>query len=250
MLETKPDIRTVLQTNGIVRRKNLDMLKGFKVVHISYEPDDSTVRKIVGADIIRLALDLKDRGIYPYLFVTVHQGNINRIDTMVDTANSLGLDIGFNLCISTHESPELVLSPKQTIETSQKLLDLYLAKRILRFTSPLVAVIQDKQSDGYIGNRGGCTAGIATCSVTVDGDVIPCPFFRTVSAGNIHVQTLEDIWLGSPIFDSLRARNKFDEPCGSCKHLSYCGGCRKRALDSSGKLTGADPGCFLELCKV
>lgn len=247
LLKIKPGVRTVLQTNGIAQKKPLGLLKGFKVVHISYELDGSEVRKVSGKELIEFALNLVREGVYAYLFATVHQGNIGKIDAMVKIANRAGLDIGFNLCIPTHENPKLALSPKQTLVASRKLHGLFLQKKILRFTSPLAAIFQDKQSERYIGNRGGCTAGIAACSVTVDGDVIPCPFFRTVSAGNIYEQDLEDIWFNSKVFQALRDRSKFEDPCGSCKFISYCAGCRRRALALSGKLMGSDPGCFLRL---
>lgn len=247
LLNIKSSVRTVLQTNGTARKKPLDLLKGFKVIHISYEPDGSDVRKVTSNELVEFALDLINKGIYAYLFATVHQGNIDKVDAMVETANRAGLNIGFNLCIPTHENPEFALSPEQTLKISRKLYGLFLQKKILRFTSPLVAIFQNKQSDKYIGNKGGCTAGIAACSVTVNGDVMPCPFFRTVTAGNIYEQDLEDIWLSSQDFKSLRDRSQFDDPCGSCKYISYCAGCRRRALDLSGKLTGSDPGCFLKL---
>lgn len=247
LLEKKTDVRTVLQTNGIANVKSRSLLKAFKVIHISYEPDGSDVRRVVGERLIEFALDLKSIGIYAYLFATIHQDNINKIDAIVESANKAGLSIGFNLCVPTYESPELALSPQQALEVSRKLHGLFLQKRILRFTSPLVSILQDKKSDGYIGNRGGCTAGIAACSVTVDGDVIPCPFFREVVGGNIHQQSLERIWFDSQVFASLRDRSKFEEPCGSCVYLSFCGGCRRRAFCSTGDLTGRDPGCFVSL---
>lgn len=247
LLEKKTAVRTVLQTNGIASVKSRNLLKAFKVIHISYEPDGSDVRRVVGEKLIEFALDLKGIGIYAYLFATIHQGNIDKIDAMVESANKAELNLGFNLCVPTHESPELALTPTQALQVSRKLYDLFLQKRILRFTSPLVSIVQDKKSDEYIGNRGGCTAGIAACSVTVDGDVIPCPFFREVVAGNIHQQSLEKIWFDSPVFKSLRDRSKFEEPCGSCSHLSFCGGCRKRAFNRSGNLMGGDPGCFVSL---
>jgi radical SAM protein with 4Fe4S-binding SPASM domain len=247
LLKIKPSLRLVLQTNGAASKKPIDLLRAFKVVHLSYEPDGSEVRKVASRQIVEFALQLKRQGIYAYLFATVHKGNIDKIDDIVRVANEAELDIGLNLCVPTHESPELALSPEQALQVSRKLYGLFREGKILRFTSPLVAMFCGKKSAEYIGNRGGCTAGIAACSVTIDGDVIPCPFFRTVTAGNVFQQGLERIWLGSEVLAELRDRSKFDQPCGSCEFLSYCAGCRKRAFDSSGKLTGPDPGCFLKL---
>lgn len=43
--------------------------------------------------------------------------------------------------------------------------------------------------------KGGCTAGIASCTILSNGDVIPCPFFRKV-VGNVYDEELENIWFG------------------------------------------------------
>jgi len=244
LLEQEVGLRTVLQTNGAVANKRTELLRGFRVIHLSFEPDGSGVRKGSTEELIQLALRLNREGIYVYLFATVHKDNIAKIDWMVETANDFGLDIGFNLCVSTHRDPGLMLSVEQVKSVTEKLHGLYLEKKILRFTSPLVAILGENESEKYIGNRGGCTAGIASCVVLPGGDVVPCPFLR-IRAGNIHEENLPGIWLNSQIFKDLRDRSRFDEPCGSCQFISYCGGCRKRALDSSGKLKGSDPACFL-----
>jgi len=247
ILRINPQIRTVLQTNGAASKKPFSLLKAFKAIHISYEPDNSEVRRVASKELVKFATSLVEQGIYAYLFATIHQGNISFIDDMVRVANDAGLDIGFNLCIPSHENPELALSSSQAMEVTKKLYGLYLQNKVLRFTSPLASILKGVKSEKYIGNRGGCTAGIAACSVTVDGDVIPCPFFRSVTAGNIHKCSLEKIWLESEVFKLLRNRGLYDDPCGSCEFISYCGGCRRRALDISGKLTGPDHGCFLKL---
>ena len=42
----------------------------------------------------------------------------------------------------------------------------------------------------------------------------------------------------------FRSRKLFDEPCGNCEYLSYCGGCRKAAYERTSRLQGADVTCF------
>jgi len=245
LLESKPKIRTVVQSNGAIEQKDINLLRGFKVVHLSFEPDDSNVRRSSGQKTLKLASKFKEAGMYVYLFVTLHKKNIDKIDWMVQVANSLSIDIGFNLCVARHIDSDLVLPIVETKRVTEKLYKLFLERKILRFTSPLVAILQDKSSTSYIGNRGGCTAGIAACVILPNGDVTPCPFLR-VKAGSIYEKDLTEIWFDSPVFNELRNRAKFDEPCGSCEYLSYCGGCRKNALAHTGKLTGFDPRCFLK----
>lgn len=244
LLVHQPKVRTVIQSNGAIQRQNLESIKAFQVVHLSLEPDDSNVRKKSGNKTITTALKLKSFGINVYLFATIHANNFEKIDWMVEIARSSNIDIGFNLCSYNGCNEHLLLSKEQRILAERKLYGLYLEKKILRFTSPLVAVFDKKKAVGYIGIKGGCTAGIAACVVLVNGSVAPCPFLR-ISAGNIYEDSLENIWLNSDIFSILRKRKEFDDPCGSCKFISYCGGCRKVALDRTGKVTGADPSCLL-----
>ena len=91
--------------------------------------------------------------------------------------------------------------------------------------------------------KGGCTAGIASCSILANGDVIPCPFVR-IKAGNIYEEPLEKIWRESDLLRKLRDRKNY-EGCGNCKHLAYCGGCRRSAYQSSNKITGFDYNCIV-----
>jgi radical SAM protein with 4Fe4S-binding SPASM domain len=162
---------------------------------------------------------------------------------MVEAANKQEIDIGFNLCVPEGNAASMVLSADQQITIIKKLHRLHKEGRILRFTSPLTAVLNDQRSPRYIGIKGGCTAGIAACSILPNGDVCPCPFFR-IKAGNIHESDFREIWFNSKIFSALRDRKSFEEPCGSCDYLSYCGGCRARAMKVTGSLSGADVECL------
>jgi AdoMet-dependent heme synthase len=91
----------------------------------------------------------------------------------------------------------------------------------------------------------GCIAGSGLCYVKPDGEVWPCPFVP-LSAGNVHSQSLEDIWYHSELFNSLRDRNRLTgKKCLSCRFIKMCGGCRGRAYAHSGNYLGDDPLCFL-----
>jgi len=246
LLEQRPGVETVIQSNGLIGRYDPELLKGFQLVHLSLEPEETGVRETSVAALTETALELKAVGIRSYFFVTVHPGNVEKIDWLVDLANEVGIDIGFNLCVPVRHRDQMTLSPKQRVGAIRKLYQLAESGRILRFTSPFTAMLKGTRSDQYLGNRGGCTAGIASCVVLPNGDVIPCPFFR-LKAGNIFEQDLEEIWLGSEMLAQMRIRSQFDKPCGSCEYLSFCGGCRARAYTLTGRLNGADPDCPEEL---
>jgi radical SAM protein with 4Fe4S-binding SPASM domain len=245
-LRYQPEVKPVIQSNGLIGRYSPELLRGFGLVHLSIEPEETGVRETLPNQIVTTALRLKNAGIGAYLFATVHPGNLDKIDWLVDLANTNQLDIGFNLCVPVQHRNQLMLSNEQREWAIRKLFGLAQEGKILRFTSPFAAMLDQKHSDRYLGNRGGCTAGIAACSILPDGDVVPCPFFR-LSVGNIFQKSLRQIWLGSDILAQIRARNQYDQPCGNCPYLSYCGGCRARAYSKTKSLYGADPDCLPQL---
>lgn len=234
----------VLQTNGHSNQKCTDdMLRAFDIVHISYDLDDNPLRPIKTRKQVDFITRLKQLGIHAYFFVTLHKGNINRIDEIIQLGKQEGIPLAFNLCSNNEEDNTYLLSRQETIDVINTLIDLEKEGAIRPFKHPFTSIIRNKESEHYVGNRGGCTAGIASCVVKANGDVISCPFLR-VSCGNIYNQELQAIWASSEIFAQLRNRRNYTG-CGECKHLSYCGGCRKSALDTSGSITGYDATCIL-----
>lgn len=245
LLKRRPKIRMVLQSNGKISDIDFNLLKCFDAIHLSFEPDTTGVRTTSSNDILKLAQELKLAGIYVYLFATIHPHNIDSIDWMIETANSHNLDIGFNLCIPNGIAKKYILTREQVKFVTEKINTVHEQKKCLRFATPLTAIVKNQKTQKYEGIKGGCTAGVSACVILPNGDVVPCPFLR-IKAGNIYEQKLSDIWLKAPLFSRLRKRIDFDNPCGSCQFLSYCGGCRGRALTLTQSLTGCDPYCFLE----
>jgi AdoMet-dependent heme synthase len=89
-----------------------------------------------------------------------------------------------------------------------------------------------------------CPCGIDYCRITPDGKLTPCPYMPT-EAGDLRRRSFGDIWLGSPVFAELRAR-ELGGRCGRCEYRMVCGGCRARALATSGDYLAEDPGCVYE----
>ena len=235
--------RTVLQTNGLLlSRVEVSFLRAFDLIHISFDLTDAVrTRK----DHIFSTLEFcKENDLPSYLFSTIHRDNLHLIDRMVEIAAECQTRIGFNIIQPTEESRHLGLSREEYRAALKKLLELYKRGKILRPSCPLMAIFDSsKRAVSYVGNRGGCVAGIAACAVLPNGDVIPCPFLR-VKSGNIYEQPLEEIWLGAEVFNVLRDRSQYAEPCRSCENVSFCGGCRSRSYAATGELTGVDPMCF------
>lgn len=238
--------KITLQTNGYIRNLNLEDLQGFDYIHLSFDVDENGARNISSKNTIELAKNLQKVGIKPYLFATVHKKNINYIDEIVEMANENEVSIAFNFCIDTGKDKEFLLSKEEKVYAIKKLLEYEKQGKINKLKHPYVNSFKKMTltENEKFKIKGGCTAGIASCSILANGDVIPCPFVR-IKAGNIHEQPLEKIWMESDLLKEIRDRKKYDI-CGDCKYLSYCGGCRKSAYQSSNKINGFDYNCLVK----
>lgn len=239
--------KITLQTNGYIRNMNLKDLQGFDYIHLSFDVDENGARDISSEKTIELAKELQKVNIKPYFFATVHKKNINYIDKIVEIANEQGIPIAFNFCIDTGKDKEFLLSKEEKIFAIKKLLKYEKQGKINKLKHPYVNSFKKMcLSEGEeFKIKGGCTAGIASCAILANGDVIPCPFVR-VKAGNIHEKLLEGIWMESELFKQIRNRKKY-EGCGNCKYLAYCGGCRRSALQGTNKINGFDVNCIKEV---
>lgn len=246
--KNKRSFRLVLQTNGTqISPEKYNMLKNFDLIHISYDPIENV--RLAGNKNLDLAVELKKHGIKSYLFCTIHNKNYTMIDQIIEDANKAKIDIGFNVCVPTDEyNTGNLLSHEEFYEVEKKLDKNYKEGKILRFTSPLISVLNPSRKGNGTKISGGCTAGIASCVVNPSGDVLPCPFFR-IKVGNVFKESLEKIWFGSPILAELRNRKQLKEPCQSCEYLSYCGGCRHRGYRINKNFTDCDPMCYKEKLK-
>jgi AdoMet-dependent heme synthase len=89
-----------------------------------------------------------------------------------------------------------------------------------------------------------CPCGIDYCRITPDGKLTPCPYMPT-EAGDLRRQPFGEIWSGSKVFAELRER-ELGGRCGRCEYRMVCGGCRARALATTGDYLAEDPGCVYE----
>jgi len=90
-----------------------------------------------------------------------------------------------------------------------------------------------------------CGAGIRYACVLYDGTVYPCMVLQ-VKAGDVREQSFVDIWYNSPVFATLRDRDKLEGKCGSCEWRYICGGARCKAYIATGNMMAEDPTCWLE----
>jgi AdoMet-dependent heme synthase len=78
--------------------------------------------------------------------------------------------------------------------------------------------------------------------VSHTGDLFPSGFLP-VSAGNLRMHDLVDVYQNSEVFRRLRDRSQFKGKCGVCEYLSMCGGGRARAFAVTGDYLESEPFC-------
>jgi len=89
-----------------------------------------------------------------------------------------------------------------------------------------------------------CAAGDRLLALAPNGDVYPCRRMP-IRVGNVHEQTLTEIYYGSPLLRRLRDPGSIPAGCEPCRHAARCGGglrCLSFAL--TGDPFRADPGCW------
>lgn len=234
----------VLQSNGFIKNISIDILKAFDIIHLSYDISDNGLRYIEPTEIEILAKKLNDAGIYAYLFFTVHKGNIKFIDDIIERVYRKGLNIVFNVCVSTHDlDPSMLLDAQEKVAVFQKLIKYEEQGKIRPVKHPYLAIVRGQKKSKYIGNKGGCTAGIASFIINTRGEMMPCPFLR-IPCGDTFKRSIRDVWFDSKVLNEIRDRSQYDK-CGDCQYLSYCGGCRASAYNIVKNLKGQDPNCIL-----
>ena len=84
--------------------------------------------------------------------------------------------------------------------------------------------------------------------IETNGDIKPCTF-APVAIGNVNERSLNEIWKdvqNSELIKKIKDFSTREDPCGECKYLNECGGCRSRTFNLTGNWNGTDPSCPLK----
>jgi radical SAM protein with 4Fe4S-binding SPASM domain len=88
------------------------------------------------------------------------------------------------------------------------------------------------------GGNAPCGMGRTFLVVGPDGTIRPCVALQH-SAGNVRLQSLQEVWRTSPLMLGMRGRTVGALPiCGDCPRNGYCGRCSALALLEDGDLDG------------
>jgi len=84
--------------------------------------------------------------------------------------------------------------------------------------------------------------------IETNGDIKPCTF-APIAIGNVNERSLNEIWKdmqNSELIKKIKDFSTREGPCGECKYLNECGGCRSRTFNLTGNWNGTDPSCPLK----
>ncbi len=89
-----------------------------------------------------------------------------------------------------------------------------------------------------------CSRHAYTCTVTVQGDVLPCPGVN-IPVGNVRRAPLARILAESSVIRDLRnIRRTIKGACRTCPEAEQCYGCRGMAYQATGDYLAQDPLCW------
>ncbi|MDF1558101.1 MAG: radical SAM protein [ANME-2 cluster archaeon] len=257
-----------LSTNGVlVDDALLDRLKetnvfsvqvsvdGLEQTHNAFRGSKKSFEKAVSA-----LKSFSNAGYWTIMSTAITKYNVNEIEQLVELAIECGassfkaspfIPVGKgkenikDLAITPFEIKNLANKIMQTKDKYEKRIDLQLDGI---FPWLIESCFENRRNAVAGASQVGCSAGTSNLVITPTGNVIPCPFFIDLIAGNIRKTSLQDIWYNSDIFDIFRNldNDRLEGKCSNCEYIpQYCqGGCRAAAFALSGNLLAQDPYCF------
>ena len=224
---------------------------GPRFVQVSIEGNQETHDRIRGPGSYRLAVrgieQLVSHRVPTTISFTVSRDNMDQFGEVAKLARSLGVQrLWADRMIPVGGgAPNIdrTLSPQETLDFFETM-----AKERKRFTlaSTEVAMHRALQFLAGQGTPYRCSAGYSLVTVLPDGGLVPCRRMP-IPCGNILEQPLSQLYYSSPVFRSLRERDRIPVGCEKCFYSDVCNGglkCLSAAIHSDPFV--ADPGCWLK----
>ncbi|MFH0787648.1 MAG: radical SAM protein [Pseudomonadota bacterium] len=270
----RPDLFEILETMGqkgfdlyllsngiLIDREKAERLfqLGVKVVQISMEGPERTHESIRGKGSFAASLGgidhLLTAGLKTTLNMTLSEINAPYLEEMAGLADSLKVDrLGFSRLVPSGQGAGLLshmLSKEELKDLYLKIFSIRLPEREIVTGDPVASQMDSFAEMVDLGAvpMGGCAAGFSGLTILPDGTVTPCRRLP-IPIGNVKKDSLRELWVSSPVLESLRDRSRYQGKCGSCKRWAACRGCRAIAYAYSstqgeGDFLAEDPQCFL-----
>ncbi|MDT8394567.1 MAG: radical SAM protein [Bacteroidales bacterium] len=125
-------------------------------------------------------------------------------------------------------SRDLEVDPSQMRDLTKELKSIYkdvgLELVPMEFECTLTEPPEIKPDPLHV-QRIGCDGAVAYCTITADGEVLPCNYFYGVEADNVNDNDFGTIWMNSRILNYFRSL-RTDDIKGFCQRCDYFNVCR------------------------
>ena len=260
----KENVYTEITTNGLlINSEFTNAIKNNKLVTISVSIDScnsalhDSFRGMNGAydKAINGIKMLVENGVRTRIRSTVSKNNLDEMERLILLAEALNVDsIAFGPIIPVGNAMELKkemfntpAEMKNFIETFYALKEKY-KNRIHVVTNECLHILHDYKdlSEGSSEERvlDGCSAGIVSFNVLINGDVTPCSMFHKKIFNVYESTNYTEDYIQSSLLKNLIVRN-YTGKCGRCALKDSCGGCRVRAEYYRGSYLDSDPLCWV-----
>jgi len=261
-------LRAVLATNGILVTPEVAReIASVGIPRVSVSLDGPTskehdeFRKVAGAFDGSLAgiANLRSAGVSVQINTTLTRRNRKDLSRILTLAEDIGAD-AFHvfLLVPTGRAKEMSGEEMDPEEYEETLLEFYRLSRrtrlqtkatcapqyyrILRQQARADGIEVTEQTFGLDARTRGCLGGLSFAFVSHKGELQPCGYFD-VQAGSVREQEFADLWENAPLFNELRTFRLLEGKCGKCDYLRFCGGCRARAYETTGRYMAEEPYC-------
>lgn len=253
-----------ITTNGsMITSRYIEMLKKYSITNVSVSLDSAIeekhdyIRQYRGAfkkAISAINLMVKN-GINARIRATISKRNIHELKDLAELAVKLGvhcLAVGPVMPIgnAVNLSDEFFSTKDEMRSFIQAFYELKseYKNRLDVITNECLHCLWESETDEVEENNilvlNGCTAGIVTFNVLLNGDITPCSMFHLPIANIYKDSNLEEKYVNSELIKKLLDR-EYKGKCGICKKKYECGGCRARAKYFLNDYLENDPLCWI-----
>jgi heme b synthase len=261
-------LRPVLATNGVLVTPEIAKeIAAIGIPRVSISIDGPTAaehdefRKVPGAfnGSLQGIANLRSAGVSVQINTTFTRRNRHHLPAIMKLAEDVGAD-AFHvfLLVPTGRAKNLSGEEMGPAEYEETLLEFYRFGRtsrletkatcapqyyrILRQQAKLEGVEVTDQTFGLNARTRGCLGGLSFVFVSNTGQLQPCGYFD-LQAGSIREREFADLWANAQLFNDLRNFSLLEGKCGKCDYLRFCGGCRARAYEATGRYMAEEPYC-------
>jgi radical SAM protein with 4Fe4S-binding SPASM domain len=244
-----------VSTNGILLdRDTVRQLTAAKLnIQISIDGDDAPshdkARGVKGAfdGAIKSIRLLLEEGVHTSVCTTATTRNVERIPKIIRLMEKLGVKNYRAQGVvpmgrGKMNEGDIRLTPVRMKELVQ-----YLENRNIQISSYNMTLKPPPTETVNFCDSGVCSAASSVCSITSQGNVVPCTYFWGMNGENVRDHTFQWIWENSGLLNYFRSvrLNDIKGLCRDCKWLISChGGCKAENY-SNGDMFESSKSCWV-----